>query len=85
MRLLVEHVLLEFPQQCPLFRLVELAQQSVIKLGLLLIVEVAVIGSRNRLRQVFADVGQRVHHILAVALERDVEIPGSHRLEPGTG
>ena len=37
------------------------------------------------MRQVFADIGERIDDVLAIALGRDVEIAAAHRLEPRPG
>ena len=37
------------------------------------------------MRQVFADIGERIDDVLAIALGGDVEIAAAHRLEPRPG
>src|SRR6516162_2063820 len=85
MRLLVENVFVELEQIGALFGLVEFAQLLVVHLDFLRIVKLPVVRAGHRMRQVFADIGERIDDILAVALGTYIEIAATERLEPRPG
>ena len=85
MNLLVENGFVEFEQIGLLLGLVEFAQLPVVHLDFFWIVELPVVRARYRIRQVFADIGERIDDVLAVALGGDIEIATAHRLKPWPG
>src|SRR6516164_3911415 len=82
MRLLVENVFIELEQIGPLFGLVEFAQLPVIHLDFLRIVKLPEVRVGHRMRQVFADIGERIDDVLTIALGSYIKIAGTHRREP---
>ena len=82
MSLIVEHVFGEFEQIGPLLGFIEFAQLPVVHLDFLWIVELAVVRAGHRMRQVFADIGERIDDVLAIALGGDIEVTVAQRFEP---
>src|SRR4029077_2764074 len=56
-----------------------------VHLDFLRIVELSVVRAGHRMRQVFADIGDRDVDVLAIALGADIEIAAAQRLEPRPG
>ena len=85
MRLLVENVFIELEQIGVLLGLVEFAQLPLVHLDFFRLIELPEVGAGHRMRQIFADIGERIDDILAIALGRDIEIAAAHRIEPRPG
>ena len=85
MSLLVEDVFGEFKQIGPLLGLVEFAQLAVVHLDFLWVVELAVVRAGHRMQQIFADIGERIDDVLAIALGADIKISAAQRFEPWPG
>ena len=75
MGLIVEDVFRELEQIGLLLGLVELAQLPVVHLDFLRIVEIAVVRAGHRMRQVFADIGERIDDVLAIAFDVTSKLP----------
>ena len=80
MRLGIEDQLFEFSHQLTLAREIGLPQHAVVEFDLCWILVVSKIRTRDRVRQVFGPIEQRVDDVLAFAIERRIEFALPQRL-----
>src|SRR5215469_18665547 len=81
--LVVEHIFLKIAKHCALPFRIRLMQHLLVEIDLVLVVKISEIIAENRARQVFLDVENRINHALAISVERHLEAPVTHRVEPG--
>ena len=81
--LVVEHIFLKIAKHCALPFRIRLMQHLLVEIDLVLVVKISEIIAENRARQVFLDVEYRINHALAITVERHLEAPVTHRVEPG--
>src|SRR5215471_568585 len=81
--LVVEHIFLKIAKHCALPFRIRLMQHLMVEIDLVLVVKISEIIAENRARQVFLDVKNRINHALAITVERHLEAPVTHRVEPG--
>ena len=83
-RLVVDHVFLDFSHQAALFGGC-LVQHFLIKVDFLLVLVIAVVLGKDGVRQILPDIEQRIDHALTIGFEHDVEIAAAHRFKPRAG